>query len=244
MTEKNKKAVVLLSGGLDSATTLAVARSKGFQCYGLTFRYGQRHRLEIEAAKRVSDFLGVIEHRIIDIDLAQFGGSALTDPSIEVPMDRVDLGNSGQVPPSYVPARNTIFLSYALAWAEALPAVLNEREMEAKKQMIEAYPSQTQLFEGFKRVMRIKIALLFEMAQKVVKWSTKAHGRHPPVPCIFASSRGRPAMKDRDASEIFYGKSQASLSYLFRYHSKRQRECPRALLQVRKDYRQPSRLFR
>ena len=122
MTEKNKKAVVLLSGGLDSATTLAVARSKGFQCYGLTFRYGQRHRLEIEAAKRVSDFLGVIEHRIIDIDLAQFGGSALTDPSIEVPKDRVDLGNSGQVPPSYVPARNTIFLSCALAWAEVLEA--------------------------------------------------------------------------------------------------------------------------
>ena len=120
--EKNKKAVVLLSGGLDSATTLALARSEGFQCYALTFLYGQRHRQEIEAARKVADSLGVIEHRIIDIDLAGFGGSALTDPAIEVPKDRVGLGNSEKIPPTYVPARNTIFLSYALAWAEVLGA--------------------------------------------------------------------------------------------------------------------------
>ena len=120
--EKNKKAVVLLSGGLDSATTLAIARSEGFRCYAATFRYGQRHQQEIEAAKKVAESLGAIEHRIIDIDLAAFGGSALTDVAIEVPKDRADLGNPAQIPPTYVPARNTIFLSYALAWAEVLGA--------------------------------------------------------------------------------------------------------------------------
>jgi len=122
MLEKNKKAVVLLSGGLDSATTLAIARSEGFQCYALTCLYGQRHHQEIEAAKKIADSLGVIEHRIMNIDLAQFGGSALTDPNIKVPKDRADLGNPAQIPPTYVPARNTIFLSYALAWAEVLGA--------------------------------------------------------------------------------------------------------------------------
>ncbi len=116
----DKKAVILLSGGLDSATTLAIARSEAFECHALTFRYGQRHKREIEAAKKIADSLGAAEHRIIDIDLAQFGGSALTDSAIEVPKDRTDLDNHDQIPPTYVPARNTIFLSYALAWAEVL----------------------------------------------------------------------------------------------------------------------------
>ena len=118
----DKKAVVLLSGGLDSATTLAVARGERFRCYALTFRYGQRHQREIEAAKKIANFLGAAEHRTIDIDLAGFGGSALTDSTIEVPKDRADLSNSAQIPSTYVPARNTIFLSYALAWAEVLGA--------------------------------------------------------------------------------------------------------------------------
>jgi 7-cyano-7-deazaguanine synthase len=122
MLEKGKKGVVLLSGGLDSATTLAIARSEGFQCYALTFRYGQRHQREIEAAKKVADSLEVIEHRCIDVDLAQFGGSALTDLTIDVPRDRTDLDKPGRIPPTYVPARNTVFLSYALAWAEVLGA--------------------------------------------------------------------------------------------------------------------------
>jgi 7-cyano-7-deazaguanine synthase len=117
-----KKAVVLLSGGLDSATTLAIARSEGFQCYALTFNYGQRHKREVEAAKKIAESLEVIEHRIIDIDLACFGGSALTDPSIEVPKNRDNLGGATQIPTTYVPARNTIFLSYTLAWAEVLKA--------------------------------------------------------------------------------------------------------------------------
>lgn len=117
-----RKAVVLLSGGLDSATTLAIASSEGFQLFALTFRYGQRHRQEIEAAKKVANSLEVIEHRCIDVDLAQFAGSALTDSAIEVPKDRADLGKPGWILPTYVPARNTIFLSYALAWAEVLGA--------------------------------------------------------------------------------------------------------------------------
>ncbi len=119
MSQKNK-AVVLLSGGLDSATTLAIARQAGFDCYAMTFRYGQRHEVEIDAARRVAAAFDVLEHRIIDIDLGQFGGSALTDSAIEVPKDRDGIG--ARIPITYVPARNLIFLSYATAWAEVLGA--------------------------------------------------------------------------------------------------------------------------
>jgi 7-cyano-7-deazaguanine synthase len=118
----DKRAVVLLSGGLDSATTLAIAHSGGFECYALTFQYGQRHGREVEAAKKVAESLGVVEHRVVYIDLGVFGGSALTDSAIEVPKDRSELGNTGRIPVTYVPARNTIFLGYALAWAEVLGA--------------------------------------------------------------------------------------------------------------------------
>jgi 7-cyano-7-deazaguanine synthase len=117
-----KKAIVLLSGGLDSATTLAIAQRDGFQCYAMTFLYGQRHRREIEAAKRVAAAAGVAEHRLVTIDLAAFGGSALTDSGIAVPKDRQAIGDESSIPVTYVPARNTIFLSYALAWAEVLGA--------------------------------------------------------------------------------------------------------------------------
>jgi 7-cyano-7-deazaguanine synthase len=117
-----KKAVVLLSGGLDSATTLAIAAKEGYRCHALTFLYGQRHRREVEAAKRVAVSLGVVEHRLVTIDLAAFGGSALTDSGIAVPKDRTSIGADQDIPITYVPARNTIFLSYALAWAEVLGA--------------------------------------------------------------------------------------------------------------------------
>ncbi|MCU0918143.1 MAG: 7-cyano-7-deazaguanine synthase QueC [Planctomycetes bacterium] len=116
------KAVVLLSGGLDSATTLALARQEGFACYALTFRYGQRHGREVDAAQRVARVLGAVEHRLAEIDLRAFGGSALTDAHLQVPKDRAALGHSSDIPVTYVPARNTIFLSYALAWAEVLGA--------------------------------------------------------------------------------------------------------------------------
>lgn len=122
MSLVENRAVVLLSGGLDSATTLALARQEDFSCYALTFLYGQRHRREIDAARRVARSLGAMEHRVVEIDLAAFGGSALTDSRIEVPKDRAELGEATGVPPTYVPARNTIFLSYALAWAEILGA--------------------------------------------------------------------------------------------------------------------------
>jgi len=118
----NKRAVVLLSGGLDSATTLAMACGEGFHCYALTFSYGQRHKREIDAAKKIAQSLGAIEHRIVTIDLAAFGGSALTDSAIHVPKDNANLGKPGKIPITYVPARNTIFLSYTLAWAEVLGA--------------------------------------------------------------------------------------------------------------------------
>jgi len=115
-----KRAVVLVSGGLDSATTLAICLREGFEAYALSFDYGQRHNLELDAAKRVSTSLGAQEHRIAAIDLRVFGGSALTD-NMPVPKDRDRKGKT-EIPITYVPARNTIFLSFALAWSEALGA--------------------------------------------------------------------------------------------------------------------------
>lgn len=115
------KAVVLLSGGLDSATVLAIARSEGYECFALSFAYGQRHVWELEAAKRVAAALGAKEHRIAQIDLRVFGGSALT-ADIDVPKGRGTDEMRHGIPVTYVPARNTIFLSFALAWAEVLGA--------------------------------------------------------------------------------------------------------------------------
>ncbi|GMV69382.1 MAG: 7-cyano-7-deazaguanine synthase [Pseudomonadota bacterium] len=112
-----RAAIVLLSGGLDSATTLAWARDQGFDCVALSFDYGQRHAAELAAAARVAAQLGARDHRTVTLDLAAFGGSALTDPAIAVPT-----APSAGIPVTYVPARNTVFLSYALAWAEVLPA--------------------------------------------------------------------------------------------------------------------------
>lgn len=114
-----RRAVVLLSGGLDSATVLAMARSEGYECYALSFSYGQRHAWELQAAKRVAASLGAKEHRIASIDLRAFGGSALT-ADIDVPKGRATEEMSHGIPVTYVPARNTIFLSFALAWAEVL----------------------------------------------------------------------------------------------------------------------------
>lgn len=113
-----KKAVVLLFGGLDSATVLALATRDGFECHALSVNYGQRHRAELVAAQRVAAMLGVRQHRVIALNLHIFGGSALTDTSIDVPTD----GAAQGIPVTYVPARNTIFLSLALAWAEVLEA--------------------------------------------------------------------------------------------------------------------------
>lgn len=110
-------AVVLVSGGLDSATCLAIARAQGYDCYALSFNYGQRSSSELQAAKKVADSIGVIEHKIIKLNIGELGGSALTDGEIEVPE-----AESEGIPVTYVPARNTVFLSYALAWAEVIGA--------------------------------------------------------------------------------------------------------------------------
>jgi 7-cyano-7-deazaguanine synthase len=114
-------AVVLLSGGIDSTTTLAIARAGDYDAYALSFDYGQRHKIETEAARRVADSLGAKEHRIAKIDLRIFGGSALTN-DVKVPKKRSETEIADGIPITYVPARNTIFLAYALAWAEVIPA--------------------------------------------------------------------------------------------------------------------------
>lgn len=118
---RGPRAVALLSGGIDSTTTAAIALSRGFDVHALTFRYGQRHGLEVEAARRVADRLGIRRHVILDIDLRAFGGSALT-ADIPVPKDTPIDEIGRQIPATYVPARNTIFLSFALGWAEVLNA--------------------------------------------------------------------------------------------------------------------------
>jgi 7-cyano-7-deazaguanine synthase len=116
-----KRAIVLLSGGIDSTTTLAIAIAEGYQAYALSFEYGQRHQIETQAARRVANSLGAKEHRVAKIDLRIFGGSALTD-DLDVPKKRSDTEIAHGIPVTYVPARNTIFLAYALAWAEVIPA--------------------------------------------------------------------------------------------------------------------------
>ena len=115
--ENFDKAIILISGGLDSSVTLAIAKDLGFDCYGLSFDYKQRHISELNAAKNIARAIGVTEHKIINIDLTQIGGSALTDNKIAVPIEPSD-----GIPITYVPARNTLFLSYAIAWAEIINA--------------------------------------------------------------------------------------------------------------------------
>ncbi len=119
MSSSNRKAVVLLSGGLDSATVLAMASREGYRCYALSFDYGQRHRSELEASRRVAEHAGVVEHRIVPVGLGEVGGSALTDPAIPVP-EATEIGD--EIPVTYVPARNLLFLSFAVGWAEVLGA--------------------------------------------------------------------------------------------------------------------------
>ncbi len=113
----NERAVVLVSGGLDSATVLAIAKHEGYACHALSFDYGQRHGVELAAAARVARALGALEHRVVNVDIAAFGGSALTDPRLDVPESPAT-----GIPITYVPARNTVFLALALAWAETLAA--------------------------------------------------------------------------------------------------------------------------
>ncbi len=144
-----RKAVILLSGGLDSATALALAREQGFGCFALSLDYGQRHHSELDAAKRVAGAIGVVEHKIIPLDLGAFGGSALTDREIDIP----EQPGEG-IPVTYVPARNTIFLSLALAWAEVLGA--HDLFIGVNAVDYSGYPDcRPEYIEAFQRLCRL-----------------------------------------------------------------------------------------
>lgn len=151
--DANSKAVVLLSGGLDSATVLAIARSEGYEAHALSFSYGQRHAWELEAARRVAVAMDAAEHRIVTIDLRAFGGSALTD-EIEVPKCRGTAEMAHGIPVTYVPARNTIFLSFALAWAEVLGA--NDVFIGVNALDYSGYPDcRPEFIEAFERMANL-----------------------------------------------------------------------------------------
>jgi 7-cyano-7-deazaguanine synthase len=148
-----RDAVVLLSGGMDSATTAAIARADGFRVHALSFRYGQRHAVELEAARRVAASLGVARHVVLDIDLRAFGGSALTD-AIDVPKDRAVARMGEGVPVTYVPARNTIFLAFALAFAESIGAT--DIFIGANAVDYSGYPDcRPEFLEAFQRMARL-----------------------------------------------------------------------------------------
>jgi 7-cyano-7-deazaguanine synthase len=166
MTSK-KRAVVLLSGGLDSATALAIALAEGFEVYAMSFQYGQRHAIELASARRIAEAYAIEKHLVVDIDLRSIGGSALTD-QIDVPKRRSSLEMSSGIPVTYVPARNTIFLSFALAWAERLSAQdifigVNALDYsgypDCRPEYIEAFEHMATLAtrEGVEGRMRLKI---------------------------------------------------------------------------------------
>ena len=162
MTRPNTppRAVVLLSGGLDSATCLAIARDMGFETYALSVAYGQRHAAELAASKRVAQVLGAREHRTASVELGQFGGSALTDPAIAVPLDQDNAG----IPVTYVPARNTVLLSIALAWAEVLGA--NDIFVGVNAVDYSGYPDCRPAFiEAFEHMARLATKVGVEGAQ-------------------------------------------------------------------------------
>ncbi|WP_207885276.1 7-cyano-7-deazaguanine synthase QueC [Pseudomonas sp. 30_B] len=166
----DKKAVILLSGGLDSATVVALAKAEGYDCYTMSFDYGQRHRAELQAAERVARQLGVIEHKVIGLNLNGIGGSALTDSSIDVPE-----APSEGIPVTYVPARNTVFLSLALGWAE----VLGARDIFIGVNAVDysGYPDcRPEFVEAFER-----------MANLATKAGVEGEGFHIQAPLQFLS---------------------------------------------------------
>ena len=162
-----KKAVILSSGGLDSTTVMAIAKHDGYLIYSLSFSYGQRHKIELKAAKKVADKIGVEKHLVINLDLNKIGGSALTD-SIDIPKNRNDKAISANIPVTYVPARNTIFLSYALAWAEVVVssdifigvnAIDYSGYPDCRPEYIEAFEKMANLATkaGVEKITKIKI---------------------------------------------------------------------------------------
>ncbi|MGH8611303.1 MAG: 7-cyano-7-deazaguanine synthase QueC [Gammaproteobacteria bacterium] len=193
------RTIALVSGGLDSATCLALAKHQGFDCYALSFNYGQRHGAELEAARRVAAAIGVVRHKIIFIDLRQFGGSALTDDAIQIP-----LTPSENIPVTYVPARNTIFLSYALAWAEVtecydifigVNAVDYSGYPDCRPEYIQAYQAMARLatkagVEG--RPVRLHTPLIHLTKAEIVKKGVELGIDYGlTVSCYQADAQGR-----------------------------------------------------
>ncbi|MBN4079558.1 7-cyano-7-deazaguanine synthase QueC [Beggiatoa alba] len=188
-----KKAVVLLSGGLDSATILAMAQDQGFACYALSFDYGQRHRSELAAAAKLAAVMEVVEHRVMPLDLRAIGGSALTDDAIDVPAAKSALseGNTTSIPVTYVPARNTIFLSYALAWAEVL---------EAQDIFIGVNAVD---YSGYPDCRPEYIAAFQAMAKLATKAGVKGHPTHIHTPLIELSKAD--IIRKGTSLEVDYG---------------------------------------
>lgn len=199
MTGETRKAVVLLSGGLDSATALAIARDRGFECNALSLDYGQRHDAELVAAKAVADSLGVAEHKIIRIGLDAFGGSALTDQGIDVPEEPGE-----GIPVTYVPARNTVFLSLALGWAEVIDAYdifigVNAVDYsgypDCRPEFIEAFETLANLATKagvMGRKFRIHAPLIHMTKSEIVQAGTRLGVDYAlTVSCYQADSEGR-----------------------------------------------------
>lgn len=195
-----KRAVVLLSGGLDSATCLAIARDEGYETYALSVAYGQRHAAELTASRRIAELLGAKEHRLAQVSLGQFGGSALTDPSLRVPTEGVQEG----IPITYVPARNTVMLSMALGWAEVLGAeaifvgvnaVDYSGYPDCRPEFIQAFENLANLatkagVEGHH--LAIRAPLLHLSKGEIIQWGTRLgvdYGRT--VSCYQADDQGR-----------------------------------------------------
>jgi 7-cyano-7-deazaguanine synthase len=199
-----KRAVILLSGGLDSTTTLAIAKDEGYEPYALSFRYGQRHSVELDAAKRVADALGVAGHVIAEIDLRVFGGSALT-ADIAVPKDRPMEEMDHGIPITYVPARNTIFLSFALAWAETLGVSdiflgVNHLDFsgypDCRPEYIEAYERMANLATkaGVEGAQRLKIhtpLMMLNKAQIIQRGMALGLDYGQTISCYDAAPDGR-----------------------------------------------------
>lgn len=173
MTINNKKAVVLSSGGLDSTTVMAIAKDEGYAIYSLSFNYGQRHYFELDAARDIAAAFGAKEHLVINLDLQQIGGSALTD-EIEVPKNRTEESMTNKIPVTYVPARNTIFLSYALAWAE----VLQSSDIFIGVNAIDysGYPDcRPEYIESFERMANLATKAGVENITRIKIWTPLIH---------------------------------------------------------------------
>lgn len=191
--------MVLLSGGLDSATTLAIAKEQGFQCYALSFSYGQRHLAELQAARKIAESIGVVAHQIAEVDMGFIGGSALTDNSIDVPEQPTE-----GIPVTYVPARNTIFLSLALAWAEVLAArdifigvnaVDYSGYPDCRPEYIDAYEHMANLATAAGvsgRLIHIQAPLINLSKQQIIEWGSRLQVDYQlTISCYASDSEGR-----------------------------------------------------